>query len=105
MRRSIPYSSPVVRDTHLFHYCEIVDLLLQATRSPGFGGGLKGWMRVQYLRMNKSILAVGFVWLQLLHISALSRQVSIVDINFADYIQLWDQILSPMEYGVRPFLM
>ena len=33
--RSIPYSSPLVRDSPtLFHYCEIVDLLLQATRSP-----------------------------------------------------------------------
>ena len=32
---SIPYSSPLVRDAPtLFHYCEIVDLLLQATRSP-----------------------------------------------------------------------
>ena len=41
----------------LFHYCEIVDLLLQATRSPckDFGGGMKGWMRVQHLHMNKYI--------------------------------------------------
>ena len=34
----------MVIDAPLFHYCE---MLLQQQDLQGFGGGVKGWMRVQ----------------------------------------------------------
>ena len=89
--RSIPYSSPLVRDAPtLFHYCEIVDLLLQATRSPriwrwawraGWGFNIFVWTSI-------------FCWFpviptRFIHISALSPQVSVVDICWVH--KLWDQ--------------
>ena len=68
----------------------------------GFRGGLKGWMRVQYLRTSKYILLVScdsnlFISLHCL----LKCQQWIV----ANYIQLWDQ--NSLSYGVRSqaFLM
>ena len=45
-RHSIPYSSPVVRDAPLCHYCEIVDYCCRQQDLQGFGGTLNGWMRV-----------------------------------------------------------
>ena len=80
---------------------EIVDLLLQAKRSPRIWRWLEG-LDEGSISSYEQVYSVGF-----LHVTphlALSPQVSISGYMLSTY-SCGIRILSAMDYGVRPFLM